>query len=324
MKPLIFSVMKGNILKSVFAAIGITAALSFTTFAGPLRGNDVAESAGWVAHLDCDALRSNALGQFILGEMGKPENKSKIDAVTAIFGVDVRTQIHAVTLYAAADTPHEPVALVYGEFDTNRLVTLAKSAGEYDSMEHGQYMVHSWLDDKKKKPDGTHPRVYAALPTTNMIIFGPRRQAVTDALDVLDKKGDNLTANKKYADLLKSSGDKTFFQAAAPKMILPAAHPDKVVADLTTHVRLSAREDNERIAGVLSIGGRDEEVARNMVSIAQGLVGLGKAQHEKPKLATLAEKVNIKQDGTELTITFAAPSDEVIEFLKMAAAHKKH
>ena len=315
--------MKGTILKSVSIVICIVTS-STVVLAGPLRGSDVAESAGWVAHLDCDALRANALGKFILGEMAKPENQTKIDAVTAIFGVDVRTQIHGLTFYAAADTPHQPVLLVYGEFDTNRLITLAKSAQEYDSMEHGQYTVHSWLDNKRKNPDGTHPRVYAALPTTNMIIFGPRRQAVTDALDVLDKKADNLTAKGKYGEFLKSSGDKTFFQAAAPKMILPAAHPDKVIADLTTHVRLSAREESDRIAGVLSIGGRDEEVVRNMVSIAQGIVGLGKAQHEKPKLATLAEKVSIKQDGTEMTITFAAPSDEVIEFLKMAAAHKKH
>jgi hypothetical protein len=279
---------------------------------------------GWVAHLDCDTLRSNSIGKFVLAEMEKPEIQPKIAAAAAIFGVDLRTQIHGLTLYAAPDAPHQPALLVYGEFDTNRLVTLAKSAEEYDSMEHGQHTVHSWLDNKKKNPDGTHPRVYAALPTTNMIIFGPRRQAVTDALDVLDKKADNLTVNKKYSQLLKGSDANTFFQAAALKLILPAGHPHKVVSDLTTHVRLNVREAGDQVTGVLSIGGRDEEVARNMLSIAQGIVGLGKAQHEKPKLADLANKVSIKQDGSDMTVTFAAPSDDVIEFLKMAEAHKKH
>jgi hypothetical protein len=291
--------------------------------AGPLRGNDVAEGAGWVAHLDCDALRSNSIGKFILAEMEKPENQPKIAAVSAIFGVDLRTQIHGLTFYAGTDSPHQPVLLLYGEFDTNRLVTLAKSAQEYESIEHGQHTVHSWLDEKKRKPDGTHPRVYAALPSTGLIIFGPRRQSVTEALDVLDKKADNLTASKKYSELLKPADEKTFFQAAALKLILPAAHPDKVIADLTSHVRFSVREDGDQVSGVLSIGGRDEEVARNMVSIAQGIAGLGKAQQEKPKLAKLAQKVSIKQNGSEMAVTFAAPSDEVIEFLKLAAAHKK-
>src|SRR5205814_1558789 len=150
------------------------------------------------------------------------------------------------------------------------------------------------------------PRIYAALPNSGLIIFAPRRQGVTETLDVLDKKAENLAANKTYSPLVKAPDDKTFFQAAALKLVLPASNPHKVISDLTTHVRLSVREGSDEVAGVLSIGGKDEEVARNMLSIAQGIAGLVKAQQDKPKLAKLAEKVSVKQDGAEMSVTFAA------------------
>src|SRR5262249_40788035 len=154
-----------------------------------------------------------------------------------------------------------------------------------------------------------------ALPDSGLIIFSSRRLGVSEALDVLDKKAENIAANKTYSQLVKPADDKAFFQAAAPKVILPASHPHKAIADLTTHVRLSLREGSDQVVGRLTIGGRDDEVARDMASIAQGITGLVKAQEEKPKLAKLAEKVSVKQDGSEMSVAFTAPSDAVIEFL---------
>jgi hypothetical protein len=315
--------MKGkfaNILLSYICLAG-----TFIASAGPLQTEDVPQNPSWVAHLDCDALRSNAIGKFLLAEMEKPENQTKLAAAMAIFGVDLRTQIHGLTFFAASGAPHQPVLLVHGDFDTNRLATIVKAAQEYDSTNHGAYVIHSWLDDKKKTRDGSHPRVYAALPTSSLIIFGPRRQAVADALDVLDKKAGSLTGNQTLSDLLKASDDSTFFQAAAPRLELPASDSRKAVFDLTTHVSLSVREGNDQLTAMLGIGARDEEVAKNMLSISQGITGLIRAQQEKPKLAKLAENVSFTQNGSELSATFSAQSDQVVEFLKVLAAHKgKH
>ena len=43
-----------------------TAALN--TPAGPLRNTDVPQDPAWIAHVDCDALRGNALGKFLLAD----------------------------------------------------------------------------------------------------------------------------------------------------------------------------------------------------------------------------------------------------------------
>jgi hypothetical protein len=282
-----------------------------------LRNTEVPQDPAWIAHVDCDALRNNSLGKFLLAEMNKPENEPKIAAATLILGVDLRTQIHALTFYAPAESSKEPILLLYGEFDTNRLATLAKSAREYDSAEYNGHVIHSWRDEKRKTPQGGHARVYAALPNSGLIIFGPRQEAVSRALDVLDNKAANLSNSKTYPDLLKSSDQGAFVQAAARKLDLP--HD---AANLTTYARMQVQENDQQVTASMSLGGRDEEVAKNMLSVAQGITGLIKLQQERPQAAKLAEKVDLKQDGADLLLTFALPSDQVIDFLKAAAARK--
>ena len=83
----------------------------------------------WVLHLDCDALRPTAIGQFLLAEMEKPEAQAKFAAFQSIFNFDPRKQLHGLTLYSTGKAPEDGVLLVYGDFDADRLVTLAK-AGE--------------------------------------------------------------------------------------------------------------------------------------------------------------------------------------------------
>ena len=306
--------MKPGISASLFFALSVTA---LNVSAGPLHNADVPEDPAWIAHVDCDALRSNALGKFLLAEMNKPENEPKIAAATAILGVDLRTQIHGLTFYAPAAATKEPVLLLYGEFDTNRLITLAKAAREYDSAEYGGHVIHSWLDEKRKTPRGGRARVYAALPNSGLIIFGPRQEAVSGALDVLDNKAANLSTSKTYPQLLKSSDQGAFIQAVARKLDLPPT-----AANLTTYARMQVQESDQQVTASVSLGARDEEVARNMLSIAQGFTGLVKLQQDRPKAAKLAEKVDLRQDGADLLLSFAMPSDQVIDFLKAAAARK--
>ena len=309
--------MKPRMPKLFVFALSALSFMPLTSWAGPLRSSDVPENVAWFAHVDCDALRDNALGKFMLAEMNKPDNQSKLAVVTAIIDVDFRTQIHGLTLYAQTDFPKQPVLIVYGEFDTNRLITLAKGANEYESTQHEQHTIHSWLDQKRKMPDGSPAHVYAALPGTNMIIFGPREKAVADVLDVLDNKAANLSNNKSYSQILKSSEPGTFLQAVGRKLDLPPA-----AADLASHARLQVRESNEELIAQFGIGSRSEAVATNMLSIAQGITGLIKLQEKRPAVAKLAEKATLKQDGAEVLLTIVAPSEQVIEMLKFVLAKK--
>src|SRR5881394_2658 len=53
-------------------------ASGFTALAGPLQRADLPAEPVWVVHVDVDGLRPTTIGQFIFGEMEKPEAQAKL------------------------------------------------------------------------------------------------------------------------------------------------------------------------------------------------------------------------------------------------------
>src|SRR5271155_3063307 len=189
-----------NIMNSYLSKITLGAGCAGVAGPGahgaPLRRVDVASDPVWVLHVDCDALRPTAVGQFILSEMDKAGAGSKLAAFEAIFGVDPRKQLHGVTVYSGGQQ-EEGVLLVYADFDPNRLEMLAQSADDPKSTRHNSHVIHSWIDNKKKPKDGVQPRTYAAIEGSR-VIFGQREDVVAAALDVLDGTAANLASSKAF------------------------------------------------------------------------------------------------------------------------------
>src|SRR5437870_2291858 len=74
------SAMKGKIRRFTCIGLACLANQFVIANAGPLKLSDVMQDAAWVAHLDCDNLRSNSIGKFLLAEMEKPEHQQNIAA----------------------------------------------------------------------------------------------------------------------------------------------------------------------------------------------------------------------------------------------------
>src|SRR5580692_5209982 len=79
--------------------------------AAPLQRADIAAAATWFVHVDCDGLRPTGVGQYLQAEMEKPEALTKLAAFQAIFGFDLRKQLHGLTLYSTGSQPVDGVLL---------------------------------------------------------------------------------------------------------------------------------------------------------------------------------------------------------------------
>src|SRR5262249_52752656 len=156
---------------------------------------EVAGQPAWLVHVDFDALRPTTLGKLILAEMDKPEAQSKLEAFQSVASVDVRTQLHGATLYGAAASPEAAVLMLYSDFDSDRLVSLAQAAQDSQETKHKDHTIYNWIDDKKKANNGVRPRIYAAIHGKR-VLFGQREDSVAKALDVLDGTAANLGASK--------------------------------------------------------------------------------------------------------------------------------
>jgi hypothetical protein len=295
-------------------------AAGLTANGAPLQRADLPADPAWVVHVDVDGLRPTSLGQFLQAEMDKPEAQAKLAAVQTIFSFDPRTQLHGLTLYCAGATAQEGVLLVYADFDAARLLTLAKAAKEYEATPYKQHTIHSWLDEKKKAKDGHHPRVYAAIQGKR-VIFGQQAANIGRALDVLDGAVPTLAASKAFA-ALGAAGDKSFLEAAARKLDLPTGDPSAALFRLSKAGRLQVNEAGGQVHATLTLEATSEDIAVQMSSIGQGLVGLLKLQQGKPEALTLANGLVIKQEGPQVVATLSLPSGDLVNMVKADAARK--
>lgn len=312
-----------DLMKSSFLKLSLISALlaaGIASFAGPLRRADVASEPAWLVHVDCDLLRSTTLGQYLEGEMSKPEAQAKLAAFQALVNFDLRTQLRGLTLYSTGATPEDGVLLVYADFDADRLVTLAKAAKDSQSVNYKQSTIYHWIDDNKKAKDGVQPRTYASLQG-KCVIFGQRERAVAQAIDVITGASASLASGTVFPGL-GATGSASFIQAAARKMDFLQNDPNAQVLKLSKSVTLQVSETQQQLSVALTLQANDEEVAGNIISILNGLVSLMKLQTEKPESVKLAEAIALRQEGAVVQCSLRLPAGDLVQMIKADAARK--
>jgi hypothetical protein len=299
----------------------LTCALAVYATASPFQRNQVAADPVWVIHLDCDALRPTAIGQFVLGELNKPEADQKLSEFKSMFSFDPRTELHSVTLYSSSMAETDAVMLLRADFDADHLASVAKSAGDYQSSEHNGHIIHSFVDDKKHGPNGETQRNYAAIQGDHLVILGKNKDKVAQALDVLDKKSPSLAAGT-MVEPLGGPPSACFIQGAARKLDITGSDPNAAMLKLSKMIRLQVGEVQKQLHATLSLQANDEEVARHIASIAQGLVSLLKLQTDKPDATKLADAITLKQEGNAVVANLTVPSQVVLDMIKNDQARK--
>jgi hypothetical protein len=312
--------LNANRLKSALCLGGVISA-ALGGQAAPLRRADVAADPAFVLHLDCDALRPTAVGQYLLAEMDKPEAQGRIAAFQAIFDFDPRKQLHGVTLYSTGKAPEDAVLLAYGDVEPERLITLAKGAKDYQSTTYKEQTIHSWINEQKIGSNGILPRVYAAFPGSQLVVVAQQEARVGLALDVLNHKAPSLANGTTFPEL-GAKGSKSFIQAVVRKLDIPDYTPDAALLRMTKVARLEIGEEGGQFKATLILEAGDAEVSKQMLSVGQGLVALLKLQQDNPGATKLADAFSLRQDGAGVAATLTLPSAEAIELMKADAARQ--
>jgi hypothetical protein len=302
---------------------GLLLGLALAANATNLQRSDVAAEPAWVLHLDLDGLRPTVIGQYIMSELEKPDAQAQIAAFQSIFNLDPRKQLHGLTLYSTGSAPQDGVLLLYADFDTDRLETLARAAKDYQPTTHNQHTIHSWVETKKHHDDsGKVARTYASMHNGKIIVFGQRESRVSAALDVLDRSAPNLSNSSSFPQL-GANRDGSFLQAAARKLEIPSTDPSAAFFKLAKTARVQLGETRQQLTLTAHLEANDDEVAKYMTSIGQGLLALAKMQTEKPDGVKLASAVTLKQQGTEVLATLQLPASDIIEMMKADTARKE-
>jgi hypothetical protein len=312
-------------MKSLLSKVGIAAAslIVIAAFspagATSLQRTDVPADPMWLVHMDFDRLRPTTVGQYIMAELEKPEAQAKLASFQAMFKFDLKTQLHALTLYGMGEAPEQAVLMVYADFDSEHLSALARGAQEYQGTNHNDHAIHSWIDASRKGKGGSPARTYAAAQASRVLIFGQTEAAVAKALDVMDLSAANLTGSKAFPALDNGSA---FFQAAAQHLKVRDSDPNAAVFRLSKSVRLQIGEDQNRVKATLQLSASDDDVARQIASIGQGLISLIKLQRDRPEANKFADALTLKQDASDVIVTMSLAAPDAVEIMKADAARK--
>lgn len=287
--------------------------------AGPLQRSHVSADAAWLVHLDVDRFKQTQLGQFVMGELDKPEAQAKFDAFQAIFSFDPRRSVQGCTLYSRGSAPTDAVLLLYGSFDANRLVTLAKAGKEYQSADHRGYVIHSYLEERRRHRSGEGIRTFGAIHAGGAVVFGQKESRVKEALDTLDRLQSSLEGAAAFSQW--AGAPSTAFLLGAVRRT-DTLNLDARAAFLKqcSQYSLTAGEVQGTL-GVDSLLTTDsEETAANVLAMNQGLKALLAFQTDKPGAVRLAEAMSVSQVGANVLVSISLPANELVQFLNDAAA----
>jgi len=298
--------------------------LAAPAFGGQLLKNQVGGGANWVAHLDFERLAKSQLGQLIRSELAKEGLEEQLQGFKTIFSFHPIDDIRDVTIYGAGNDREKAVALFEGNFDKEKLVALVQMNPKYEQIKHGDSVVHSWVDENKKDPNGPDQRMYGCTYKDNMVVLGAGLEAVKKAVDVLAGAAPSAGDGVFKQPALNAEG--AFLQVAANAVNDLADHQNEAaVFEKTDELGAAVGENNGTFYVNLSLRAESAEVAQNVKMLLEGIIAfLRLAGREQPAWTELANKLKLTAVDRMVAISFESSSESVFALLKEAWQTQKN
>jgi len=304
-------------MKKLITILTATVLLAGPVFGGQLLKSQVGAGADWVAHVNYDQIAKSKLGGLIRAELAKEGLEEKLQAFQTIFSFHPIDDIRDVTIYGSGEDRDKAVAIFEGAFDPAKLVALVQMNPEYKEIKQGDVVVHSWVDENKRDPNGPGQRMYGCIYKSNTVVLGSGLEAVKQGVDVLSGSAPNAEAAGIFKQaVLNAEG--AFFQVAANSVSELAHHHNRAaLLKKTDELGAVIGENGGQFYINVSLGAESEEVAQNVKKMITGMIAfLTIAGSEHPGLAELASKLDISNVDRTITIYFESTPESVFAFLK--------
>jgi hypothetical protein len=311
-------------------AVGLTTGLvasymglpvAFSSAAGPDELQYVPSDASVVAYANVREIMDSDFRQRF--RQFEPDTHER-DEFQEKTGVNIEEDINSVVaaLVGCTDlstSPQKSVLLLARgryDYDQARLELLA--------LEHGGKVEDYVTPDGTKRlvthvdDDGT-PDMAIGFLEGNLIAIGGY-DAIKKAIDA--KQGRNLVSvNGDLMTQISQIDASNAWAVGRFDAIASSANlPSEVQSYLPSIQSFSAATHiNGGVRGVFKAEARDDEAAKNMHDVLNGLLALARMQaSSRPELKTMVDSLNLSSDGKNLTLSFELPPElfELLEQLK--------
>jgi hypothetical protein len=284
--------------------LGLAATLS----AAPVDFAQVAADAGWLVHLDVDGLRQAALFQKAYHKLveDQPNFAKQLDALHTLLAMDVRRDLHGITVYGKRLGAAEGVLLVHADLDPKALAAKAQWLPEHKIIAYGAYELHTWADADGKDPRRT---LAGAFYRPTLAVFAPGVDELKAALDVLDGRSPRLAGDSPLACTVPPN---TALLARAVRLAdaeLPFKSP--LVTQSET-IGIALGEHEGAWFGEARLTVQSAETAGQIRAILEGLRAMGELQADgDAEVKALLRRFRVQPADRTITVEFRAPVEAV-------------
>ncbi|RNC80438.1 MAG: hypothetical protein ED559_01095 [Phycisphaera sp.] len=297
--------------------------------AGPPVEKHIDPDAGWMVHVDLDAVADTEIGEFLMQMISaETDDFEDIREVMPNFWPGPEGGVFGLTAYGTSldieggDGAEDMCVILYGDDQISgwgsMLHGIALHEGMGDEIRHRQVRGHdAWsfpLDDAGRGYAGL---VEKGRNVAWIIAFDSG--TFDDALGLFDEgRGDT--------DLMPRGGWRDGTIAYISTNTLDGLDVDekasRVLGDARSLRMRVGEEDGEAyFQGALDTG--DDENARSIVSIAQGLLAIGNLaaadDEELREVMRVAQGFSFDVEGSTVYIELTHDAEEVVEFLEEAS-----
>jgi len=299
---------------SLLTSLAVAGWLS-PAFAEPFAPGRVPAQAVWVMHFDMDAARTSTVLQRLEAWMMNkyPQAEKMIAAGAGMIGMDVRKDLHDVTVYGLDTDKKNAVMIVHADADRKKLEGMVAKAPGHQTMEHRGYTLHSWMHKGWKQSKGQP--VVGAFFKDNLMVFARTRGQVEMALDVLDSKAGSIDEGSPLAGRVRP-GSILVGRAAAvdPKTKCPVLKEGK-------GYRVAMGEHDGMSFYRARLEMNSAEAAEQAKGVTEGLVALGSLRFgDEADVKKLIKAVETMTRGEICMISWDAKADDVWRVVERAAA----
>jgi hypothetical protein len=244
-----------------------------------------------------------ALGQYL---ESRKDIGGQLDKLRDQLGVDLRKDLHGLTLYGKKIGRSEGVLIVHVDVDQKTLLGLVRFTPDHKMSGYGPYEVHSWTDGKGKKEERP---VSAAFFRPTVVVLTASVDELKAALDVLDAKSPVLAGKESPLAAAVPAG--TVVAARAIGLAdaeLPYKSP--LVTQTETFSVVAGVYRGELFAEARLVA-RSPELAAQVRSIAEGARAMAELQRSQDQAAVkLLKQIKIRGADKRVEIEFRAPAEE--------------
>jgi hypothetical protein len=285
--------------------------------AAPLCVKEVPASATWLAHVDVEAMRASAVVQKAYRVYQKSDQRAdaKFEWLRRQIGMDVRSDLQALTVYGTQLGARQGVLVLHAEIDAAQLVKRLKERPDYTVATHRTYDVHRWTD---AGGSGHEQHMAGAFAGPKLAIFASTAADLHEALDAVDDLRPRLAGD---SPLARPTPAGTMLVVRVEKIDdtkIPFKSP---LVTQSQAIELVVAEHEGELLVQARLTARSPEAAEEIRAVLAGLVAMATMQSRgDDQRPDLLRRLKLDVTGDTVTAEFRAPVAAIESQIERLAA----